>query len=271
MPPTRPSSPQNEAVEAIAASPARSFPRSGIYCLIGNVTEAFKCLLLLLMKSGPERAVYGHRFLAATTGNAIERSFAMFGATEDGHRLLRSRPNSAQALSDRAALSGCPPGSLGKCYIDFIDEYGLDARYHWYLQPAGSSSPADPLRQWYRLRIHVTHDLRHVVAGYRPNELGEVCLMAFRFAQLRHFGTLVLTLVGAFNLFLRRRGPVFCSVFEAYHRGRHSRLLDLLPWEASLGEQLAVHRAALGLKPPQRYPASFAPDDYITSEPAAHQ
>ena len=53
------------------------------------------------------------------------------------------------------------------------------------------------------------------------------------------------------------------AVWEAYRRGRRARLLDLLPWEKCFAEPLAVHRANLGLTPPQSYPCSFAPDAYL--------
>ena len=109
----------------------------------------------------------------------------------------------------------------------------------------------------------LSHDIRHVLTGYGPDLLGEICLLSFRFAQIRHRGILVLIFLGFINLIFARRGPVIAPLFEAYRRGRRARLLDLLAWENVFAEPLAVHRAALGLAAPRHYPNAFAPGAYL--------
>jgi ubiquinone biosynthesis protein COQ4 len=121
----------------------------------------------------------------------------------------------------------------------------------------------DPESAWFHLRVDANHDLRHVVAGYEANKFGEVCLLWFRFGQIRHWGIFTLGLLGVLSLIFTHRGPVLSALREAYNRGRGARNLDLVPWEDELDRPLAMHRTALGLAPPIHYPKSVAPEAYL--------
>lgn len=165
-------------------------------------------------------------------------------------------------------LDTWPPGSLGYWYAKFMTDFDLTEET--YLTTAIEQAEPfadDAERSWFHLRFDSSHDIRHVLTGYGPTRLGEVCICCFRFAQIRHPGLIVFVLFGFVSLLFERlfehRGPVLAPMWEAYCRGRRARLLDLLPWENGFSEPLAVHRATLFLDPPQHYPNSFAPEAYL--------
>ena len=129
----------------------------------------------------------------------------------------------------------------------------------------------DPARAWFHTRVDASHDIRHVLSGYGPDVLGEICLLWFRFSQIRHAGILALALLGFVNLTFTHRGPLLGPVWEAYRRGRCAGSLDLLPWEDGFAQPLSAHRAALGLTRPKRYPTPFAAEAYVSGDTVARQ
>jgi len=207
------------------------------------------------------------RFLVVTEGKSFDRSFSAFRATSFGLDLLQRRPDIEQQFDNRAMLEACPANSLGRWYAAFMRIHGLNEDY--YIGTAHEIGPEfeeDAERAWFRTRVDSSHDIRHVLSGYGPDDLGEICLLCFRFGQTRHFGILALTVLWYFNLAVTWPGPVLAPMLEAYWRGRRAGLLDLLPWETGFAQGLSTHRAILGLTPPSRYLVAFAPDAYVGRE-----
>lgn len=218
----------------------------------------------LMVASKRQRISEGMRFLFATEGEAFERTFSAFRELAIGRELLQQRPNLSALYASLATLGTCPPGSFGQWYAWFMRDFGLTEEPYLSIAAEQAAPFADdPERAWFHLRFDLSHDIRHVLTGYGPDLLGEICLLSFRFAQIRHRGILVLIFLGFINLIFARRGPVIAPLFEAYRRGRRARLLDLLAWENVFAEPLAVHRAALGLAAPRHYPNAFAPGAYL--------
>lgn len=217
-----------------------------------------------------ERVFHAHLFLRSTEGDSFERSFSAFRATAEGRAILQTRPASLEILRNRKALRACPAGTFGRRYAEFADGYALDEAY--YLDPqqdTGLAPEADLERFWFRDRVEAGHDIRHVLTGYRPDVMGETCLLMFRFGQLHHIGMFALAFLGMLHLRFTNRGPVFRTLLEAYRRGRSARLLDLLPWELGLDQPLAAHRRSLGLTAPRWYPSPFAPEAFPDASPHA--
>jgi ubiquinone biosynthesis protein COQ4 len=230
---------------------------------LARVSVAVKSFFLMIICER-QRIRQGMRFLFATEGQAFERTLSAFRAHPAGRELLQRRPNLPALYADRAVLEACPPGSLGQWYAQFMTEFDLSEETYLTIAIEQAAPFADhPERAWFHLRFDSSHDIRHILAGYGPDLLGEICLLCFRFGQIRHPGIVTLILLGFINLTFARRGPVLAPLWEAYCRGRRARLLDLLPWEDGFAEPLAVHRAALGLTPPQSYPHAFAAEAYL--------
>ena len=226
----------------------------------GFATKSF----VLMVAKKKLRVSEGMRFLFATEGRAFERCLSAFREFPAGRELLRHRPDLAALYASRAMLKAWPTGSLGQWYTQFMNDFALtEEPYLSIAREQAVPFAADPERAWFHLRFDSSHDIRHTLCGYRPDLLGEICLLSFRFAQIRHPGLLILILLGFINLTFSYRGPVVAPLWEAYRRGRRARLLDLLPWENGFAEPLAVQRAVLGLTPPRHYPQSFASEAYL--------
>ena len=188
-----------------------------------------------------QQAYFGMHFLLATEGKTFERSLAAFRATSAGWDLLQRRPKSWDYLSNRSMLQACPPGSLGSLYAAFMTTHGLDEKYYLGTVIENAARLSDDAEcVWFRTRVEASHDMRHFLAGYGPDVLGEVCLLSFRFAQTRHAGTLALTLLGLLNLALTSRGPFLGAILEAYRRGRSGTIIRFIAMGGS------ICRAALG-------------------------
>jgi len=102
--------------------------------------------------------------------------------------------------------------------------------------------------------MNTLHDVRHVVAGYGQEPLGELCLLAFRFAQSRHLGMAFFAVAwGLKTARAHRDQPILAAVWEGYRRGRSAVWMDDLAWEQLLREPLAEVRRLFGLGRPVVY------------------
>jgi ubiquinone biosynthesis protein COQ4 len=162
---------------------------------------------------------------------------------------------------DRAMLAALPAGTLGRAYHEFMSVYGSSAEGMAELGEVGPQRSMSDDERWFTERMNTLHDVRHVLAGYGQEPLGELCLLAFRFAQSRHPGMAFFAV--AWGLKTARAQwdqPIISAVMEGYRRGRAAVWLDDLAWEDLMGEPLAALRSRLRLSPPSVY-------DRIRAEP----
>lgn len=231
--------------------------------LPGRFASALKSFILM-SACKKQQAYHAMHFLLATEGKSFEHSLSAFRNTVAGRDLLQRRPASWSLYRDRSMLQACPPASLGAWYAKFIEMHGLDEDYYLTMVVEHNARRGDdPANIWFRTRIDAGHDMRHVLSGYGPDMLGEICLLWFRVGQIRHPGVLMLALFGLLKVSLTTRAPALHAIIEAYRRGRRAQLLDLLPWEDGFAQPLCAQRAALGLTPPRHYPVPFAPEAYV--------
>ena len=195
----------------------------------------------------------GCLFLAATEGRSYARAFARFGADPAGQRLLAARPPFRDIMHDRAALAAAPAGSLAREYDAFLSRHGLeDLGLDADLGAISAGFGEGEAMRWFRRRDAFMHDVRHLLTGYGPDRAGEMCLLAFRYAQMRHRGLLILMVLAAVGELVRLR-PVVAAIAEAYRRGRTTPLLDFVAWEEAPERSLESYRRSLGLQPPRHY------------------
>ncbi len=83
---------------------------------------------------------------------------------------------------DRPALSKLPVGSFGRGLADFFDRHGLTSDAQIEAHPGMAKVFQE---DWLLLRFVRTHDMHHVLAGFRPDVPGEMGLQAF---NLVNFG-----------------------------------------------------------------------------------
>lgn len=196
------------------------------------------------------------RLIDALSGPTPRHLLGRFRASRAGARLLAERPRLRELLRDREALAALPEGSLGRAYLAFMTEGGLT--------PEGLEQASDVLgperdgrdeAAWIGQRMRDTHDLWHVVTGYRGDLLGESSLLGFTFVQT---GTRGIGLLAAVSL-LRAEDPDDRRLMlDGLVRGLRAAWLPAVRWEELLAEDLEVVRARLRVGPPPSYEPLYA-------------
>lgn len=158
-----------------------------------------------------------------------------------------------------ADIAACPPGSLGEEFHRLIVDNGFDLEVldRDALGLAGLAPPLDYLNA----RMLQTHDLWHIVAGYRTTALHEVAISGFQLAQFGHtYSAMFLGMVTASGAV---RDPAFFSllmetILTAWAHGRRTPPMLLIPWEEVWDRPTEAIRAQFGVAPyASPYPADI--------------
>ena len=93
------------------------------------------------------------------------------------------------------------------------------------------------------LKDYESHDLKHLLLGYGPDEKGEVCLQYFMLGNRQYsFPVLATVVVGAALL------PEFYRSFlNAYRRGRRTPSLAGVNWFALIPQKIATIKQQLSI------------------------
>ena len=191
----------------------------------------------------------------ALRGHSLARATQRFRATAIGRETLAGRDRLMPLLAERAALGALPPGSLGRAYLDFVVSENLSAQgLAEAARQRDEMSAATADEQAFRRRLRDSHDLWHVLTGYGRDPLGEVCLLAFTYAQTRQNGIGVIALLGAFRIGRALRGlPVRAAVLEAYRAGRDAAWLPAEDWGPRMPQDLSRARESLKVTVASQY------------------
>lgn len=179
---------------------------------------------------------------ALNAGRALPRMLDRIENDPEVRRLLAERPAIDTRHVDFDALAALPDGTLGREYVRFMRDNGID--------PDVFPTPkvGDPRVSYVMQRIRQTHDLWHVLTGYTPDLGGEIVLQAFTFAQLGAPSAFMIALLGAV-----RHGYKVPSLLpkmrDAYRRGKKTRKLAAFYWEDHWADSLVDLRARLGCPP----------------------
>ena len=195
--------------------------------------------------------------IRALSGNSLQRGFRRFNQSASGRQIASRDTDLVDVLKDTAELRKLATGSLGQAYCDFITSESLSAD-----GLVAASEPddqeqlnQDPGLQRYGARLRDQHDLWHVLTGYGRDELGEMCLLAFTYAQTRNRGLGVIALVAAFKLRRSLGAGVFRAATRAWRAGRRARWLPAEDWEALLEQPMDEIRGQLRIDEPIAYRA----------------
>lgn len=194
-------------------------------------------------------------FIRALEGRSSRRAFERFRQTSMGQQLLQHRPSLIAALAAIEGGAGNPPaGSLADAYRAFLRRQGFQATGAMEV----AQSPLDQVlpddEAYVEDRARAMHDLWHVVTGYEGDAFGEVCLVAFRAAQVPHLAFAILTLVMLIKPpFPAPGAPARRAILEAWRLGKQAAWLRAAPWEDLLPQDLEAVRRRLRLQPPTVY------------------
>lgn len=147
---------------------------------------------------------------------------------------------------DLEGLKEFSQGSLGLAYYEFIKGNRLDASF--YQMHTKINLETD--YEYIVFRIRQTHDLWHVVTGFRTTQEGEAGLIAFYYAQLQSpLSALIIGL--AFIHFLLKRPKdlplLFDEVTKGWQMGKNAKSLLIYPWESNWSKSLQDIRKELGV------------------------
>ena len=187
---------------------------------------------------------------------ALERGLRRFRTTEVGQRVLRDRVDLIDTLRDRESLAAMPAGTLGRTYYDFI--YGESLSADGLVaasteQGVEAYDFTDPDLKRFGERMRDQHDLWHTVTQYGRDPFGELCLLAFTYAQTKNRGIGLIVVAGAFRA-MRHLGPgSLKAVWRAYRAGRHASWLPGEDWAANLRLPIDEVRSQLAITPPAEY------------------
>lgn len=182
------------------------------------------------------------------TGRRHYRAYLDATAADPATRLLLAeRPELSSAHVDFAALRRLPPATLGRAYIEHLDDNGLTADS----QATDTTHVADPDMAYLMRRFRQTHDVWHVLTDLGTSGHEEVIIHAFSWGQLRLPVSAMVVLFGSLkHLVLERRwGALRHALAEAYRHGRDAAPLLSVYWERLWDRPLAEVREHYGVQP----------------------
>jgi ubiquinone biosynthesis protein COQ4 len=163
---------------------------------------------------------------------------------------IRRDPTGARALVEHprvrivgAELRALPPGTLGREYIDFMDANGLNAEDL-------PTRPAENAADFVRAHLFETHDIWHVVTGFKTDLAGELGLQAFYLAQLPARLSPLLLAVGMVNTLVYdfdQRDVRMDAIAHGWRLGKQTQQLFGQRWNDLWAVPLAEVQKRLGV------------------------
>lgn len=194
--------------------------------------------------------------MRALNAGSAKHNYARLVRSHEGGRIAFAQEELADSLSNPDYIASFAPGTVGAAYRDFLALTGYTAMGLAEVSNLNNDAePVDHPYAWFGRRIRDSHDIWHVLTGYRADEtLGEACLVAFSYAQIGGLGWAFIGLGASIkSIVVTRRFAFARAVWEGYRRGRRASWLAGEDMDALLAEPIAAARARLGVAPAPRY------------------
>ncbi len=239
----------------IPTPPAQAPANPGV-ALRRDWRTAFAALRRLLADGNDTAQVF--RIMRALNADVSQRSYRRLLTTAEGGQLAYRRIELSERFSDRTWIDSLGPGTVGAAYRAFLDSTGYSAmglaevsRSEGAFQDGDVEHPY----AWMGRRERDIHDIWHILTGYKADEhLGELCLVAFSYAQTRGLGWGFIALGGGLKS-IRTTGnfAVLRAIREGYRHGKAARWLHGEDYERLMAEPLDAARKRLNIADPRRY------------------
>jgi ubiquinone biosynthesis protein COQ4 len=219
-----------------------------------NWGEAFRAVRVLL--ANPDDTVQVFRIMRALNNGTSQHNYHRLIQTPEGGRIAYKRVELVNKLTDRAWLSQFADGTVGAAYRDFLAHTGFSADG---LQAVSMEVERDRAEEtpyaWMGRRERDIHDVWHVLTGYQADDpMGELCLVAFSYAQSKGLGWAFIGLAGYLKSFGEEHGKAARrAVREGYAHGRAAKWLHAEDIETLFAEPLVAARKRLNILPPAEY------------------
>ena len=215
---------------------------------------AFRAVRALL--ADPSDTVQVFRVMTALNSGTSMRNYKRLLETPEGGRIAYRRQELVARLSDAAFLARFAPGTVGAAYRGFLADTGFTAGgLEAVSRAVERDRDAEHPYAWFGRRERDIHDVWHTLTGYSANQpLGELCLVAFSYAQSGGLGWAFIGLMGTLKALLKPHGvAVARAVWEGYAHGRAAKWLHAEDIETLFAEPLDAARARLNIAEPAAY------------------
>jgi ubiquinone biosynthesis protein COQ4 len=214
---------------------------------------AFDAIRKLLANGDDTTQVF--RIMRALNAGNAPMNYARFIATEEGGRQAYERRELAQVLSQPGYAKQFAPGTVGAAYCHFLDSTGYSADGLAEVSKVNREEDMPHPYAWFGRRIRDTHDIWHVLTGYKADEsLGEAALVAFSYAQVGGLGWAFIGGAAALKSLRATGNSLFArAVWEGYKRGKKAKWISGEDYEKLLHEPLDSARQRLNLGEPVAY------------------
>ena len=202
--------------------------------------KAFKKL-----RKNVSNTIFIFEMLHALNPPSLRWSFKKLLETESGGEVAYN----AEEVSDYfSTLSERPEGSVGKeCHKLFPNQETL-LKISRRKTRNNSWIEAKHPYNWMARRYRDTHDTWHTLTGYPANEIGEMCLAIFSFAQTRSLGWLMVCLLVMIKYGIYKP-EIISMVRHAYLRGKNAKFLLAENYNDLFSENLESARKRLNILP----------------------
>src|ERR1700761_5855141 len=215
---------------------------------------AFRAMKLLL--ADPDDTVQVFKIMQALNAGTSAKNYRRLISTPEGGRIAYARVELVSKLTDATWLSQFAPGTVGAAYRTFLEKTGFSADgLEAVSKEVHSERNEEHPYAWFGRRERDIHDIWHVLTGYRANDpLGELCLVAFSYAQTKGMGWGFIALSGALKSLTEQHGAAARrAIWEGYRHGRAAHWLHNEDIEALFAEPLDAARRRLNIAKPELY------------------
>jgi ubiquinone biosynthesis protein COQ4 len=144
---------------------------------------------------------------------------------------------------DLDQLQHCPPNSLGFAYAKYITDAGFDPNFYRTL-------PIEDDVSYVFMRLRQTHDIWHLVAGFKTDVPGELGLKAFELAQTHRTMAAILLAGGLLSTLLKapeQLDVLLENIAMGYRLGAQAKPFLAQKWEQNWEKPLTQWRTELGI------------------------
>ena len=216
---------------------------------------AFRSMRDLLADPNNTHAVF--RIMAALNAGVAAKNYHRLIQTQQGGRIAYQRVELVERLMDPAFLAQFAPGTVGAAYRAFLERTGYSAAGLEQVgnETHGVTGKMEHPYAWFGRRERDVHDIWHVLTGYQADDpLGELCLVAFSYAQTKGMGWGFIAAMGTLKSLREQHGRLIRrAVMEGYRHGRDAAWLHGEDIEQLFAEPLDAARERLKIAKPVWY------------------
>ncbi len=153
--------------------------------------------------------------------------------------------------TDLKKLASLPVGTLGHTYAEHMLSQGLDPGFYSNSKFADHDVAG---KKWEHFRIYSlqSHDVWHVLSGYKTDYLGEIGVFSFLFGQIQlSLYLLIPVSISMHTIFGRKRHDclqAFENLSHGFRMGRSAKSCIGLDWDHYWARELSHVRSELGIQ-----------------------